>query len=126
MDKYNFGIAFLKIFFLSGFFDNAKHNVDWGRTGALIKYAQLLKQSTPLPYVIGESTGLKREVAFSEEWISLIKDNTVSILGWIQFEKVKWLQSNNPEVPSLVYKLAPMDEKMPFNDFFRQVKLQPK
>ncbi len=97
---------------LSGFFDNANQIVDWGRTGALIKYAQLLNQSTPLPYVIGESTGLKREVSFSDEWISLIKDNTVSILGWIQFEKVKWLQSNNPEVPSLVYKLAPMDEKM--------------
>lgn len=27
-------------------------------------------------------------------------------------EKVKWLQNNNPEVLGLVYKLAPMDEKM--------------
>ena len=26
--------------------------------------------------------------------------------------RVKWLQNNNPEVPGLVYKLAPMDEKM--------------
>ena len=42
----------------------------------------------------------------------MIQDNTVSILGWIQYEKVKWLQNNNPEVPGLVYKLAPMDEKM--------------
>ncbi len=42
----------------------------------------------------------------------MIKDNTVSILGWIQYEKVRWLQNNNPEVPDLVYKLAPMDEKM--------------
>lgn len=42
----------------------------------------------------------------------MIQDNTVNILGWIQYEKVKWLQNNNPEVPGLVYKLAPMDEKM--------------
>ena len=42
----------------------------------------------------------------------MIRDNTVSILGWIQYEKMKWLQNNNPEVPGLVYKLAPMDEKM--------------
>ncbi len=42
----------------------------------------------------------------------MIQDNTVSILGWIQYEKVKWLQNNNPEVPGLIYKLAPMDEKM--------------
>jgi hypothetical protein len=46
-----------------------------------------LNQTRPLPYVIGDTAGLKREVTFSEEWISLIKDNTVSILGWIQFEK---------------------------------------
>ena len=42
----------------------------------------------------------------------MIQDNTVNILGWIQYEKVKWLQNNNPEVPGLIYKLAPMNEKM--------------
>jgi len=36
----------------------------------------------------------------------------VAILGWIQYEKIKWLQNNNPEVPGLIYKLAPMDEKI--------------
>ena len=44
--------------------------------------------------------------------MNMIQDNTVNILGWIQYEKVKWLQNNNPEVPGLIYKLAPMDEKM--------------
>lgn len=42
----------------------------------------------------------------------MIQDNVVAILGWIQLEKIKWLQNNNPEVPGLVYKMAPMDEKM--------------
>ena len=55
---------------------------------------------------------LKKEVYFSPAWIEMIQDNTVTILGWIQYEKVKWLQMNNPEVPGLVYKLAPLDEKM--------------
>lgn len=32
--------------------------------------------------------------------------------GWIQYEKVKWLQNNNPEVPGLVYKLTPTEEKV--------------
>ena len=41
----------------------------------------------------------------------MIQDNAVTILGWIQYEKVKWLQTMNPEVPGLVYKLSPMDEK---------------
>ena len=26
-------------------------------------------------------------------------------------EKVKWLQRNNPEIPGIVYKLAPLDNK---------------
>ena len=39
-------------------------------------------------------------------------DHTVNILGWIQYEKVKWLQNNNPEVPGLVYKLTPTEEKV--------------
>lgn len=42
----------------------------------------------------------------------MIQDNTVSILGWIRYEKVKWLQNINPEVPGLVYKLSSMDEKV--------------
>jgi len=65
-----------------------------------------------LPYIFGVSSGLKKEIYFQQAWSELIKDNTVSILGWIRYEKVKWLQNNNPEVPGLVYKLAPMDEKM--------------
>ncbi len=65
-----------------------------------------------LPYIFGVSSGLKKEIYFQQAWSEMIKDNTVSILGWIRYEKVKWLQNNNPEVPGLVYKLAPMDEKM--------------
>ena len=65
-----------------------------------------------LPYIFGDSSSLKKEVRFNEEWMRMIQDNTVNILGWIQFEKVRWLQNNNPEVPGLVYKLTPIDEKM--------------
>ena len=97
---------------LAGFFDNANAIINWNRINALIDYAEVLNKTRPLPYSLGHSAGLKREVHFNENWIRLINDNMVSILGWIQFEKVKWLQNNNPEVPSLVYKLAPMDEKM--------------
>ncbi len=64
------------------------------------------------PYTFGPENGLKRKLLFSDAWIQMMKDNTVAILGWIQCEKVKWLQNNNPEVPGLIYKLAPLDEKM--------------
>lgn len=99
---------------LAGFFANAgEKKVDWGSTRRLTAYIRLFNQSrTILPYTLGESSGLSKEVYFNLQWVHMIQDNTVSILGWIQYEKVKWLQNNNPEVPGLVYKLSPMDEKM--------------
>ncbi|MCR5417182.1 MAG: HNH endonuclease, partial [Pseudobutyrivibrio sp.] len=97
---------------MAGFFNNANLSVNWNRLTEIVNYMEVLSQKKPLPYIFGRSSGLRREVRFNPDWMRLIQDNMVSILGWIQFEKVKWLQSNNPEVPSLVYKLAPMDERM--------------
>lgn len=51
-------------------------------------------------------------ITFQDDWIQMMKDNTVNILGWIQLEKVKWLQKNNQEVLGLVYKLSSEDEKI--------------
>ena len=98
---------------LAGFFAKSGDVVDWGSAVRMTKYVkQFSKEKILLPYTFGENSKLKKQVYFDQEWIKMIQDNTVSILGWIQFEKVKWLQNNNPEVPGLVYKLAPLDEKM--------------
>ena len=98
---------------LAGFFAKRGDVVDWGSTVRMTRYIkQFSEEKTLLPYTLGESSKLKKQVNFDPEWAQMIQDNTVSILGWIQFEKVKWLQNNNPEVPGLVYKLAPLDEKM--------------
>ena len=98
---------------LAGFFVKSGDVVDWGSTVRMTRYIkQFSEDKILLPYTFGERSKLKKQVYFEPEWIKMIQDNTVSILGWIQFEKVKWLQNNNPEVPGLVYKLAPLDEKM--------------
>ena len=98
---------------LAGFFAKSGDVVDWGSTVRMTKYIkQFSEEKILLPYIFGESSKLKKQVYFNSEWIDMIQDNAVSILGWIQYEKVKWLQNNNPEVPGLVYKLAPLDEKM--------------
>ena len=98
---------------LASFFARSGDVVDWGSTVRMTAYIkQFSEHKILLPYTFGERSKLKKQVYFNQEWINMIQDNTVSILGWIQYEKVKWLQNNNPEVPGLVYKLAPLDEKM--------------
>ena len=99
---------------LAGFFSNSSAStVSWESIRRMTAYIQDFDRNIkPLPYTIGTSSKLQREVYFHPDWIRMIQDNTVSILGWIQFEKVRWLQNNNPEVPGLVYKLAPMDERV--------------
>lgn len=98
---------------LAGFFSRSRDAVDWNSVRRLTEYIRRINDLvTPLPYTLGDSSKLKKEVYFHPDWVTMIQDNTVNILGWIQYEKVKWLQNNNPEVPGLIYKLAPMDEKM--------------
>ncbi len=98
---------------LAGFFLKDGSVVDWGSVRRLTAYIEKVNRDVVLlPYTLGASSKLKKEIYFQPAWVEMIQDNTVSILGWIQYEKVKWLQNNNPEVPGLVYKLAPMDEKI--------------
>ena len=99
---------------MAGFFASAGlDSVPWD---SVVKMKETISsfsyEVTALPYILGESSKLNKEVRFHPDWIRMIQDYTVSILGWIQYEKVRWLQNNNPEVPGLVYKLLPMDEKM--------------
>ena len=98
---------------LAGFFDRAEEPADWGSVRRMTEYIERINEHVViLPYTLGTGSKLKKEIYFQPSWTKMIQDNTVSILGWIQYEKVKWLQNNNPEVPGLVYKLAPIDEKM--------------
>lgn len=99
---------------LSGFANRGIEKINLNSSaGRMMAYYNKLSQSEILlPYTFNKDKGMKRVITFNDSWIQMIRDNTVNILGWIQLEKVKWLQNNNPEVPGLVYKLAPADEKM--------------
>lgn len=99
---------------LSGFANRYLERIDLNSSaGKMMAYYNRINSiESPLPYTFGEQKGLERKIIFHESWIQMIQDNMVAILGWIQYEKVRWLQNNNPEVPGLVYKLAPLDDKM--------------
>lgn len=98
---------------LAGFFHKSDEVADWGSIRRMIAYIERINRDVVLlPYTLGYESKLKKKIYFQDAWVEMIQHETVSILGWIQYEKVKWLQNNNPEVPGLIYKLAPMDEKM--------------
>ncbi len=98
---------------LAGFFNKSEEAVDWGSVRRMTAYIEKMNRDVVLlPYTLGTESKLNKKVYFQIAWVEMIQDQTVAILGWIQYEKVKWLQNNNPEVPGLIYKLAPMDEKM--------------
>lgn len=99
---------------LSGFANKTGERINLDSSaGRMISYYNKLSSSDILlPYVFDNRAGLNRTLLFNEDWMVMIRDNAVTILGWIQCEKVKWLQNKNPEVPGLIYKLAPLDEKM--------------
>ena len=98
---------------LSGFANKGTEKIDLNSSaGRMIAYYNRLSGSEILlPYTFNDEKSLKKVVSFNDGWIQMIQDNTVSILGWIKYEKVKWLQNNNLEVPGIVYKLTQEDEK---------------
>ncbi len=97
---------------LSGFFAGEEQTVNWENISHVINYIESVNQHKILPYTLGTELGLKRKVYINPIWKKVIQDNTVQILGWIKYEKVKWLQNNNPEVPGIVYKLSGLDDSM--------------
>ena len=99
---------------LSGFANKGSEKIDLNSSAGrmMAYYNRINHMECLLPYTFGEQKGLERKIIFNDAWVQMIQENMVSILGWIQYEKLRWLQNNNPEVPGLVYKLAPLDEKM--------------
>lgn len=98
---------------MAGFFANAGlESVPWD---SVVKMKETITsfsyEVTALPYTLGGSSKLLKEVRFHPDWIRMIRDYTVPILGWIQYEKVKWLQSNNPEVRDWFINCSPWMRK---------------
>lgn len=68
---------------LAGFFVN-KSEVPWGRVKRLTEYIKRIDSTlVKLPYTFGESSKLKKEVHFNRDWMNMIQDNIVNILGCV-------------------------------------------
>lgn len=98
---------------LSGFIKKYDPSFSYESTSRIIEYIKKLNDEVVvLPYTLGTSSKLKREVYFNPMWMAMIQENTVSILGWINYEKVKWLEFYNPETPRIASKLIITEDKI--------------
>lgn len=57
---------------LAGFFDKAGESVDWGSTRRMVKYIENFNNVVSLPYILGTSSRLKKEIYFQPFWIEMI------------------------------------------------------
>lgn len=97
---------------LSSFLENIRGNDPlWDQRTRLIAYLEALNRTQCLPYTIGMEKGLKKRIVIDKRWKSFLIDNIVTVRGWIQMKKIKYLQDRNPGVPGVMYKLEPGKEK---------------
>ena len=83
----------------------------WDQKKRLIAYIEQLNKKECIPYQITDGAGLKKRVVINEEWQDFFMDNFVTISGWIEVKKVRYLQGRNPGVPVIIYKLVPENNK---------------
>ena len=83
----------------------------WDQRKRLIAYIEGLNKLKCLPYHIIDGVTLSKKVVINEEWWQFLSDNYVTISGWIDMKKVRYLQGRNPGVPGIIYKLAPENDK---------------
>ena len=97
---------------LSPFMHEVKGNDRiWDEKKRLIAYIEQLNKKECIPYQITDGAGLKKHVVINEEWQDFFMDNFVTISGWIEVKKVRYLQGRNPGVPGIIYKLVPENNK---------------
>lgn len=97
---------------LSPFMHEVKGNDRiWDQKKRLIAYIEQLNKKECIPYQITNGAGLKKRVVINEEWQDFFMDNFVTISGWIEVKKVRYLQGRNPGVPGIIYKLVPENNK---------------
>ncbi|WP_418963447.1 HNH endonuclease domain-containing protein [Butyribacter intestini] len=97
---------------LSSFMHEIKGNDRiWDQKKRLIAYIEQLNKKECIPYQITDGAGLKKHVVINEEWQDFFMDNFVTISGWIEVKKVRYLQGRNPGVPGIIYKLVPENNK---------------
>jgi hypothetical protein len=73
----------------------------------VIAAMEAVNQNILLPYMVEKDNKnrLQSRVTVPEEWKVFFQKESFMLKGWIQNEKVRFLQDRNPDVPGIIYKL---------------------
>ncbi len=66
---------------------------------------------TNLIYKFAQMDGLRTKIHFNENWSEYIRRNQVIIKGWLKYNLVEYIQRRNPNVPGIIEKLYPSQER---------------
>ena len=83
----------------------------WDQRTRLIDYIHGIYEIKCLPYEIWGGRGREKKIHIHEKWQDFFRDNYVTIQGWIELKKVRYLQGRNPGVPGIIYKLERENKK---------------
>lgn len=75
------------------------------------KLAQKINQEKRLIYYFSAINGLQTEIKITPEWQDYIVENQEVLRGWICYHMVEYLQRRNPDVPGIIKKLNPPQER---------------
>lgn len=94
---------------LSPFLNLSGNDPEWNSHKKVI---EIINNTPNVLYKIQYGPRLKKVVSIGEKWADFINKNAIVILGWIQFNKIRFIQARNPGVPCIPNKLeAPLQTK---------------
>ncbi len=70
-----------------------------------------INQEKRLIYYFDAINGLATRIIIQEDWNEYIRKNYEILLGWIEYNMIRYLQKRNPNVPGIADKLTPPIER---------------
>lgn len=75
------------------------------------RLAEKINQEERLMYYFVQVSGLQSQIEMTPEWYEYIYKNQEILRGWIRYKMISYLQKRNPNVPGIVNKLNPPQER---------------
>ena len=73
--------------------------------------AQRINREKRLIYYFTGINGLDTKIVIQDDWAEYIRNNYEILLGWIEYNMIRYLQRRNPSVPGIADKLSPPVER---------------